>query len=117
MAKLGVKKFQELVGRTDFLKPSNNRSTKGSTLDLSLLLTPALELRPNTNIIGGSVKQNFDLNQRADNNLIAKAQPIFDGSIKTINISSKICNEERSYGSTLSYTIAKYRSQLLMIHI
>ncbi|KAL5281967.1 hypothetical protein ACFFRR_005325 [Megaselia abdita] len=107
MAKLGVKKFQELIGRTDFLKPAENRSSKGSTLDLSLLLQSALEMRPNTNIIGGSVKQNFDLEQRADNNLIIQAQPIFDGSLKKINISSKIRNEERSYGSTLSYTIAK----------
>lgn len=107
MAKLGVKKFQDLIGRTDFLKPAENRSSKGSTLDLSLLLQPALELRPNTNIVGGSVKQNFDLDQRADNDLIAQAQQIFDGSSKVVNISSKIRNEERSYGSTLSYTIAK----------
>lgn len=107
MAKLGVKKFQDLIGRTDFLKPAENRSLKGSTLDLSLLLQSALELRPNTNIIGGSVKQNFDLEQRADNDLIAQAKHIFDGSLKVINISSKIRNEERAYASTLSYTIAK----------
>lgn len=107
MAKLGVKKFQDLIGRTDFLMPAENRSLKGSTLDLSLLLQSALELRPNTNIVGGSVKQNFELDQRADNNLISQAQQIFDGVLKTLNISSKICNEERSYGSTLSYTIAK----------
>lgn len=107
MAKLGVRKFQDLIGRTDFLKPADNRSEKGSTLDLSLLLQPALELRPNTNIIGGSVKQNFDLEQRADNELIRQAQAIFNGSEKVVNISSNIRNEERSYGSTLSYQIAK----------
>lgn len=107
MAKLGVHKFQDLIGRTDFLQPAENRSLKASTLDLSLLLQPALELRPNTNIIGGSVKQNFDLEQRADNDLIAKTQSIFNGTVKVVNISSKIRNEERSYGTTLSYHIAK----------
>lgn len=107
MANLGVSKFQDLIGRTDFLKPSENRSLKGNMLDLSLLLKPALELRPNTNIIGGSVKQNFELEQRADNDLINKVQSIFNGSTQVVNVSSKITNEERSYGSTLSYHIAK----------
>lgn len=107
MAELGVKKFQQLIGRTDFLQVRKDASFKASTLNLSLLLKNALELRPGTNIIGGSEAQDFVLEKRPDNELIVKAQPVIDGKQKIIEIVSTINNEERAYTSTLSYTIAK----------
>jgi len=55
MANLGIRKFQDLIGRTDLLRMASQRDTKASNLDLKLLLQPALELRPGTNIVGGSV--------------------------------------------------------------
>lgn len=112
MAELGVKKFQQLVGRTDLLQVRKDATVKAATLDLSLLLKNALELRPGTNIIGGSETQDFVLEKRADNELIARAQPVIDGKQKSIEIVSTINNEERAYTSTLSYTIArKYGEQ------
>lgn len=107
MAELGVKKFQQLIGRTDFLPVRKDTTFKAATLDLSLLLKNALELRPGTNIIGGSEIQDFVLEKRADNDLIAKAQPVIDGKQKLLEIVSTINNEERAYTSTLSYTIAR----------
>ena len=107
MADLGVRKFQDLVGRTDLLKMAECRSTKGKTLDLTSLLKPATELRPNTNILGSSIKQNFELESRADNILIKESIGVIDGHEKTVSIKSTICNVERAYGSTLSYHIAK----------
>lgn len=106
MADLGIKKFQDLIGRTDLLRVKENNSLKASTLDFSLLLKNALELRPNTNIVGGSVKQDFALENRADNQLIAKSMGVINGTEKSVNIVSTINNEERAYTSTLSYTIA-----------
>lgn len=106
MANLGIRKFQDLIGRTDLLKVSDKRSTKASTFDLSMLLQNALDLRPGTNIVGGSVAQDFQLEKRSDNELIAKAQGIFEGKTKNINIKMRIHNEERAFGSTLSYHIA-----------
>lgn len=106
MANLGIRKFQDLIGRTDLLRVSDKLSQKSSTLDLSLLLQDALKLRPGTNILGGSVKQDFQLEKRADNELINRVQSIFNGSEDNITLKMRIHNEERAFASTLSYHIA-----------
>lgn len=106
MAELGIRKFQQLIGRTDLLRVKKNSSLKASTLDYSLLLKNALDLRPGTNIVGGSIKQNFELENRADNVLIAKCLGVINGTEQSVDIVSTIHNEERAYTSTLSYTIA-----------
>lgn len=106
MANLGVRKFQDLIGRTDLLKVRENLTTKASTLDMSLLLKNALELRPGVNIVGGSVAQNFELDKRSDNDLLTKSQPVLEGVEEAVTIVSAIKNEERAFASTLSYHIA-----------
>lgn len=106
MANLGVRKFGDLIGRTDLLKVRKNLPPKASTLDFSLLLKNALDLRPGTNIVGGSIKQDFQLENRADNSLIARCLGVINGTESHVDIKSKIHNEERAYTSTLSYTIA-----------
>lgn len=107
MANLGIRKFQELIGRTDLLCVKNDLGNeKACTLDLKMILQNALEMRPNTNIIGGSVKQDFGLEKRSDNELIAKSQGVINGTEKSVDISMKIVNEERAFASTLSYHIA-----------
>lgn len=106
MANLGIRNFGDLIGRTDLLKVRKNLTEKAATLDFSLLLKNALEMRPNTNIVGGSVKQDFQLENRADNSLIARCLGVINGTENHVDIESKIHNEERAYTSTLSYTIA-----------
>lgn len=107
MANLGIRKFQDLIGRTDLLRvKADPANEKARTLDLSMVLKNALEMRPNTNIIGGSVKQEFGLEKRSDNELIARSQGVINGTESTIDISMKIVNEERAFASTLSYHIA-----------
>ncbi|XP_055532181.1 uncharacterized protein LOC129722612 [Wyeomyia smithii] len=107
MASLGLRKFQELIGRTDLLQVRKNVSHKASLLDLQLLLKSALDLRPGTNIIGGSVRQDFALGDRADYFLIKKCQGVLAGSEQSITLNMKIKNEERAFTSTLSYEIAR----------
>ncbi|KAL9904496.1 uncharacterized protein ACN2A1_004827 isoform 1-T2 [Glossina fuscipes fuscipes] len=106
MASLGIRKFQELIGRTDLLRVAEKRSVKASSLDLSLLLQNALKLRPGINIVGGSMKHDFQLEKRSDNLLIEKASEVLNGSEDNIVIKMPIRNEERAFGSTLSYYIA-----------
>lgn len=58
MAGMGLRKFQELIGRTDLLKViENNKNPKAKMLNLGLILKNALHMRPGVNIIGGSVPQ------------------------------------------------------------
>ncbi|XP_067612617.1 uncharacterized protein [Eurosta solidaginis] len=106
MSRLGVRRFQDLIGRTDLLRVSSQRSMKSSCLDLSLLLKNALQLRPDTNIVGGSVRQDFQLEKRADNKLIDITQAVLNGTEDNSTIKMHINNEERAFGSTLSFHIA-----------
>ncbi|XP_018319466.1 glutamate synthase [NADH], amyloplastic isoform X2 [Agrilus planipennis] len=107
MASLGVRKFQELIGRTDLLKVSDQGLPKAKLLNLSLILQNALHMRPGVNIVGGSVSQDFQLEQRLDNQLIEKSKGVIDGIEKEITIEMNIHNECRAFGSTLSYHISK----------
>lgn len=57
MASLGIHKFQDLVGRTDLLCVRESCMDKAKLMDMSHILKNALEIRPGTNIVGGSVQQ------------------------------------------------------------
>lgn len=71
MASLGVRKYQELIGRTDLLKVrENNSNVKAKLLNLNLILKNALHMRPGVNIIGGSKSQVSILRQTAENSVI-----------------------------------------------
>ncbi|KAJ9598867.1 hypothetical protein L9F63_026601, partial [Diploptera punctata] len=79
MAKLGIRKFQDLVGRTDLLRVSDKANTKAKTLNFSLILKNALHMRPGVNIVGGSKRQDFQLEKRLDNQLLEEAAPVLNG--------------------------------------
>jgi len=57
MARLGIRKFQDLIGRTDLLRVCDTGNLKAKTLNFSLILKNALHMRPGVNIIGGSERQ------------------------------------------------------------
>jgi glutamate synthase (NADH) len=108
MAKLGIRKFQDLIGRTEFLKFSPDpRNPKAALLDYSAILCNALSLRPGTNIVGGSVAQDFQLEDRLDNQVIEASKSIIENnSLIPINLEFPIMNQIRAFGATLSYHIA-----------
>uniref|UniRef100_A0A4D5R9J1 Glutamate synthase n=1 Tax=Scolopendra viridis TaxID=118503 RepID=A0A4D5R9J1_SCOVI len=107
MAKLGVRKFQELIGRTDFVRVRKDiQNPKAQGLDFSPILKNALALRPGVNTVGGSIKQDFQLDRRLDHELIEKSKDVLEGKADHIDISMKIRNEDRAFASTLSYFIS-----------
>lgn len=56
---------KEMIGRSDLLKPGETLSAqKGKMLDFDKVLANALEMRPGVNIVAGSTKQDFELEQR-----------------------------------------------------
>lgn len=58
MASLGIRKFQDLIGRTDLLRIyENNYNAKAKLLNFTQILKNALHMRPGVNIVGGSEKQ------------------------------------------------------------
>ncbi|KAL0267203.1 UNVERIFIED_CONTAM: hypothetical protein PYX00_009546 [Menopon gallinae] len=113
MAKLGIRKFQDLIGRTDLLRPAdNNANPKAKYLDFSLILKNALHMRPGVNIHGGSESQDFQLEKRLDNKVISAAMPVLNKEKKSISMELNITNEDRAFGSTLSYHIAMKYDEL-----
>lgn len=108
MANLGIRKFQDLIGRTDLLKVRDGITIeKARTLNLSNILRCALDLRPGVNIKGGTVKQDFQLENRLDNKLIELAEPVLSGEQNRVDIEMNINNECRAFATTLSYHVAK----------
>ncbi len=65
MAKLGFRKFQDMIGRTDKLlfhpKKENNKALQ---LDFEKLFKNALKINPGVNIVGGSVAQDFKIESK-----------------------------------------------------
>lgn len=108
MADLGLRKFQDLIGRTDLLKVRNDIIIeKAKTLNLDNILRNALELRPGVNIQGGSVKQDFQLENRLDNCVIELITDVLNGKQNCVDIELNINNECRAFAATLSYHISK----------
>ncbi|XP_063220022.1 uncharacterized protein LOC134529642 [Bacillus rossius redtenbacheri] len=106
MAKLGITKFQDLIGRTDLLKVRDSCNSKAKLLNFNLILRNALHMRPGVNIVGGSEQQDFQLEKRLDTKLLKLTQPLFDDETSKVDISMKIVNEDRTFGATLAYHIA-----------
>jgi glutamate synthase (NADPH/NADH) len=78
-------------------------------LDFSAILENAAALRPGTNIIGGSVRQDFDLDKRLDYTIIQAAKGIISGEDVDSNLDLEfpIANDQRTFGATLSFMIAR----------
>ncbi|VVC88539.1 unnamed protein product [Leptidea sinapis] len=107
MASVGVRSFQELIGRTDLLKVrEDNDNHKARSLNLSPILKNTLHMRPGVNIIGGSKSQDFQLEKRLDNQLIEQCRGVIEGGDSSVQVNMKITNEDRAFASTLSYHIA-----------
>ncbi|CAB0001855.1 unnamed protein product [Nesidiocoris tenuis] len=107
MAKLGIRKFQDLIGRTDLLKPRENMTNpKAKYLSFTPILKNALHMRPGVNIVGGSVTQDFQLDKRQDKYLIEQCTPVINGEKDHIELEMTTNNESRAFASTLSYHIS-----------
>ncbi|XP_046391906.1 glutamate synthase [NADH] isoform X1 [Ischnura elegans] len=106
MAAAGIRKFQDLVGRTDLLCVKDTGNPKAKTLNFTPILKNALHMRPGTNIVGGSENQDFQLEKRLDQTLMELAAPVMEGKQSSINIEMNISNECRAFASTLSYAIS-----------
>ncbi len=65
MSRMRFRTFQEMIGRTDKLRfEPNPNNPKASLLNFDPILKYAQDLRPDVSIRGGSVQQDFKINQR-----------------------------------------------------
>ncbi|CAG8654235.1 8220_t:CDS:10, partial [Racocetra persica] len=106
MAKLGFRKINDMVGRTDKLKVNESlRNAKTANIDLTPILTPAFTLRPGV-ATHNVLKQDHKLYIRLDNKLIDESEPALTKR-KKVEIDCEILNTDRALGTTLSNHISK----------
>jgi glutamate synthase (NADPH/NADH) large chain len=105
MAQLGVRRFSELIGRTELLDMKKGvEHWKAKGLDFSRIFKmpdmPAEVARYNTE------KQNHGLEKALDNRLIELARPALERGEK-VSIDMPIRNGNRTVGTMLSHEIAR----------
>lgn len=106
MAKLGFRTVNEMVGHSEVLRMREDlRSLKTENIDLSLILTPAHQLRPGVATYNVR-KQDHRLHVRLDNKLISESELALEKGLPC-RIECDIVNTDRAMGATLSYQISK----------
>jgi len=107
MAGLGVRRFVDLIGRTDLLRTrAAIKHWKVDGLDLSPLLAPAVKPHKNTEVYC-TRKQDHRLNLALDNKLIELAQKSIQQRNKKTHVELPIVNTNRTVGAMLSYEVVK----------
>jgi glutamate synthase domain-containing protein 2/glutamate synthase domain-containing protein 1/glutamate synthase domain-containing protein 3 len=107
MAELGFYKFEDLIGRVDYLEAEDsNEHWKSRGIDIANILhKPEV---PDTVAIYNVCKQDLsgDLDNVLDHQLIKEAAVIFDDK-KKVRLKHNIVNTQRAVGAMLSYQISK----------
>jgi hypothetical protein len=108
LSKLGMRSVQEAIGRTDMLYANPNPVNKKATmLEFGSLLKNAALLYPTVDIRGGTLKQDFQLENRLDCKIIDAAKSVLESGTGQCKLSYDIHNHDRTFGTTLSYEISR----------
>ena len=105
MASLGVRRIEDMVGMTEYLKQRECDHPKAGKLDLSMLLH-----KPQSIVEGETlyctIGQDHELDKALDKKMITLCKPFFDHG-KSVNIGLGIKNTNRTLGAMLSGEIEK----------
>ncbi|KAF3432836.1 hypothetical protein FNV43_RR23938 [Rhamnella rubrinervis] len=108
MSQLGFRTLNEMVGRSDMLevdKEVTRNNEKLENIDLSLLLRPAADLRPDA-AQHCVQKQDHGLDMALDNKLISLSGAALERALP-VYIDTQICNVNRAVGTMLSHEVTK----------
>ena len=106
MAKLGIKNFQDLIGKSELLEKNKAiNHWKAKDIDLSKILYKPHNKEPKE--IYNSSSQNHSLDFILDKEVINEVTPVLEKQISTIDIYKSIKNTDRSFGAMLSGKLAR----------
>ncbi len=105
MAQMGIRKFEDLIGRSDLLDVRKGiKHWKAKGLDFSKIFH---QPEVGSDVARRHVEtQDHELNKALDNELIAQAKEALDAK-RTVTIETRIRNVNRSVGTMLSHEVAK----------
>lgn len=105
LAEIGVRRLDEIIGRTDMLFVKPDHSTyKTSHLDFSKILYTPSEAK--VNAILNVVDQKHDIANVLDRKLISRSFPAIESKMP-VGLEFPIANTDRSVGAMLSGVVAK----------
>ncbi|CAK0794325.1 unnamed protein product [Prorocentrum cordatum] len=113
MASLGCRTFNELIGRTDLLRPKSHLKDnwKTASLDFSDLLRPAWTLQSfsagGKNAMFCCTPQDHELAHVLDRQLVTKAAPALETQEGVVARGIRIRNVDRSVGAILSFDVVR----------
>ncbi|OMJ19811.1 putative glutamate synthase [NADPH] [Smittium culicis] len=109
MASLGIKRFEDLIGRRELLKideQQKNSSVKSKNIDLSTLLCEVQYEKRSR-----SSRDRYDLvRDRLEVGLFGSIENQIEKG-DTINLETRINNTDRSFGSVISYFVSQYHGE------
>ena len=106
MAILGVKRFDDLIGRSELLcKQAVINHWKAKDIDLTKILWKPDTKNQKENF--NSSYQNHDIDDVLDLKVIKEAKDVINGIKRSTQINKLIKNTDRSFGAMLSGEIAK----------
>lgn len=114
MARLGIKNVDQLIGRTDLLKPGeSSKAGKAAKVDLSAILNNPFLGDPSGSRFDAKQIYNFELEKTLDEKVLLKKlkTAIASGQSKTIEI--EVSNVDRAFGTILGSEITKAHDNTL----
>ncbi|XP_050387175.1 glutamate synthase 1 [NADH], chloroplastic isoform X1 [Argentina anserina] len=108
MAQLGFRTLNEMVGRSDMLevdKEVTKDNEKLNNIDLSLLLRPAADIRPDAAQYCVQ-KQDHGLDMALDHKLISLSSSAIEKALP-VYFETPVCNVNRAVGTMLSHEVTK----------
>ncbi|GAY45503.1 hypothetical protein CUMW_089950 [Citrus unshiu] len=108
MSQLGFRTITEMIGRSDMLevdKEVTKTNEKLENIDLSLLLRPAADLRPEAAQYCVQ-KQDHGLDMALDQKLIKLSKAALEKALP-VYIETPVCNVNRAVGTMLSHEVTK----------
>ena len=108
MAEMGVRTFDELIGRVELLEPGKAiEHWKADGLDLTALLSPAQKPAHRENVqVRKTIQQDHGIEQQLDVKLIEHCQPAIQSGDK-VDYSGPVTNLDRAVGTMLSHEVSK----------
>lgn len=92
----------------------NPVNKKATLLEFEPVLRNAAVMYPGVNIVGGSVKQDFQMTTRLDHKILEDAKDVLEQKKDKIALEYPITNYDRTFGATLSYEISMYEMPIAL---
>ncbi|MGB0766664.1 MAG: glutamate synthase large subunit [Phycisphaeraceae bacterium] len=108
MAQMGVRTFDELIGRVDLMEPGQAiEHWKADGLDLTMLLSPAQKPAYRDNVgVRKLIEQDHGIEHQLDVKLIEHCQPAIQDA-QQVDYAGPITNLDRAVGTMLSHEVSK----------